>query len=450
MASAQNSNLNPDPNSFVPPHSIEMEEAVLGGIMLDPGAMDRVVGILNQDDFYISAHSVIYKACWELHQDSKPLDLLSVMGWLADRNLLDNVGGRAKLVALASSTVSAINVDVFAQNIVEKAISRQMIVVGNEIASLARDPEDLDKRLDLAEQKVFALRRRRAARAATEHISDPTSRTFNQIEEVLNNGMQPTIPTGFYDLDTLLGGGFYPGDLIVLGARPSMGKTALSCAIAYQIAVIHSSPVLIFSLEMSSESIANRYISSIAGIESDKIRQGQIAPSQLNALASAVNTLTSSPVLINDNGNISVFEIRSEVRKAISQYGQLKLVVIDYLQLMVDSSDMRLTERIGEVTRQLKLLAKECGVPIMLLSQLNRGVEDRTNKRPLQSDLRSSGRIEEDADVILFPYRDEYYHQDTMDKGVMEIGCTKNRNGATGTIKVLFEPQYSRVKNLKR
>jgi replicative DNA helicase len=249
-------------------------------------------------------------------------------------------------------------------------------------------------------------------------------------------------------LDNLLAGGFYPEDLIVLGGRPSMGKSLLACTMAYQVAAMHQMPSLIFSLEMSADAIVQRYVSNLAQIEATRLRQGKILAGEWARVAQATDTLSQVPVLIDDTPCPSVEQIRSKVRATISQYKGLKLVVIDYLQLMVDGGDSRLVQRLGEITRQLKLLARECKVPILLLSQLNRGVEERSDKRPFQSDLRDSGRIEEDADVILFCYREQYYNPSTTERGVMEVICTKQRNGPTGTVKLLFDGAFNSLRNL--
>jgi len=617
--SAQILDFTPSPSGIgLPPQNIEAEEAVLGGILIDPDALLRVLLILKPDSFYINAHRDIFAAAVALHQASIPVDLQTVTNWLNDHNRLDCVGGRTKMAQLVDRTVSAVNIDYLAQIVADKAVSRRMISVANEVNQLGYDQsEALDQRLDAAEQKIFALRQQKQARNRPEAIADISIGLFQQMEQLSVTGEIPAIASGFYDLDNLLSGGLYPEDLIIVGARPSIGKSLLACSIAYQIADIHQAPTLIFSLEMSKESIVRRYLSSLTQIESDKLRLGTLSPIEWERVAQAINELTHVPVLIDDTSCPSIQEIKSKVRSIISQHGNLKLVVIDYLQLLVDGGDNRLAQKLGEVTRQLKLLARECKVPVMLLSQLNRGVEDRNNKRPLMSDLRecltrdcyltdahtanqisiadvkpgqrvlavskqqrlvsatvsdvwfkgnrqvyrlttesgqsikgtanhpiltkrgyvallqlksddlvatytafesgefrtsnkveaarlegeltgrssiytstistfndllwsqvrwlesagteetwdirvpqtgnflannivthNSGRLEEDADVILFPYRDEYYNPATPDLGVMEISCAKHRNGPTGTVKLLFDGTFSRLRNL--
>lgn len=877
---AQIFDFTPTAKDRLPPQNIEAEEAVLGGILLDANAMPRVVDILEPEAFYVSHHATIYRAAQDLYNAQQPVDLQTVTNRLSDRNQLATVGGKTKMAQLVDRTVSAVNIDALAMLLREKAVSRRMIAVGNEISTLGYDQaQDLSTRLDSAEQRVFALRQGDRDSSKPELVADISVQVYQQMEHLANTGECSAIATGFYDLDDLLAGGLYPEDLIIVGGRPSMGKCAkfdtqillgdgsittiqevvekrtgslltlnsdwklkltkpsnfidsgvqevfkvqtrlgrqiettithpyltvtgwqklaslkpgdkiavprkmevfgterlrecevkliayligdgcllhgcvsftkdnpvsqndfcasvfdfspslklrvktkngcntyfvsknseyvrnnqhlkrqdknaivvwleslgmmgigghkkfvpdivfklerpqlalflnrlfatdgwatvlasgqcqlgycsvseklirqvqhlllrfgiiasiknrsvkyqgginrawqiditdshsiktfideigitgresavskvmsalsskryqtnrdlipvenwdditrvkgnlswselaqragfpsssgkynihvgkraptrerllalalalenqelqqlatsdvywdeiveiepagvhqvydltipkthnfiandicihnslLTCSIAYQIAALKSAPTLIFSLEMSKEAIVQRFISNLAEIKGDKLRQGKISGSEWVKVAAATDTLSRVPVLVDDTPCPSVQEIRSKVRSVISEYGGLKLVAIDYLQLMIDGADNRSCQRLGEVTRLMKLLARECKVPIILLSQLNRGVEERSNKRPMMSDIRESGRIEEDADVILFPYRDEYYNNDTLERGVMEIICTKHRNGPTGTVKLLFDGTYSRLRNL--
>lgn len=449
--SAQILDFTPSNPDCLPPHNIEAEEAVLGGLLIDPDAMLRVVDLLQPEAFYLPGHGTIYRVCLELHTASEPVNLMTVASRLSDRSLLPQVGGKAKLAQLVDRTVSSVNIDALAKLIADKAVSRRMIAVGNEINRLGYDQiSDLPTRLDEAEQKVFALRHQSQDVTKPESVGDISIRVYQQMEHLANTGELPAIATGFYDLDELLAGGLYPENLIILGGRPSMGKSVIGCSIAYQVAAMYQMPTLIFSLEMSKDDIVRRFLSNLAGVEGDKLRQGKISSVEWENVASATETLESIPVFIDDSPCPSVQEIKSKVRSTISGHGGLKLVVIDYLQLMVDGTDHRLSQRLGEVTRQLKLLARECKVPIMLLSQLNRGVEERSDKRPMMSDLRESGRLEEDADVILFPYRNDYYFKDSPEPGIMEIACAKHRNGATGTVKLLFDGMYSRIRNLAK
>ena len=434
----------------LPPQNIEAEEAILGGILLDPEAIERVVDNLSPEAFYLQAHGDIYAAALRLHSEHKPTDLLTITCWLSDHDLLERVGGRNKLATLVDRTVSAINIDGLAEMVVEKYLSRKLISTGNQIVKLGYDlSQPLVQRLDAAEQKVFSIRHQSQLDDQPERGGDIVVRVFAEIEEINQGTRVPGIPCGFYDLDTLTSG-FQPGDLIVLAARPSMGKSAIVHQIAYTIALSHKAPTLIFSLEMSKEEIMRRLLSSVAQIEGSYFRTGRISSTQWERIALSIAEISEVPIHIDHKSNITTEEIRSKVRKMIAKEGSLKLVAIDYLQLMANGEGQGLVQNIGEITRKLKLLARECNVPIILLCQLNRGVEGRTNRRPILSDLRDSGRIEEDADVVMTLYRDEYYTPDTPDRGIAELAILKHRSGPTGLVKLLFNPQYVTFHNLVR
>jgi replicative DNA helicase len=346
-------------------------------------------------------------------------------------------------------TVSAANIDALAALVQDKYLSRKLIEAGNQITKMGYEQsEPILDRVDTAEAKIFAIRHKTQSNSELKTAADICLSVFEEIEQIANTGSLPSIPTGFYDLDALLGGGLYPGDLIVVAGRPSMGKSLFAHSLAFNIAKIHESPTMIFSLEMSNKQVVTRFLSSASGIETTRLRVGRLQLEEWTALAEAVQSVTDAKVLIDDSSCPSPYEIRSKVRQAIAKHGQLKLVVIDYLQLMADGSDARLVQKLGEITRQLKLLARECNVPIIVVSQLNREVEGRNNKRPYLSDLRDSGRIEEDADVVLGIYRDAYYNPDTPDRDIAEIICLKQRNGATGTVKLLFNGALSQFLNL--
>ncbi|MDZ7969724.1 MAG: replicative DNA helicase [Nostoc sp. DedSLP03] len=438
-------------NDQLPPQNIEAEEAILGGILLDPEATQMLADTLVADAFYIQAHRDIYHAALQLAREHKHIDLLTVTSWLSDNDLLTRVGGRNKLASLVDRTVSAVNIDGLAQIVMEKYLTRKLISAANQILKLAYDESvPLAERLDASEEKIFSLRHETQTDKSVRMNRDISVINFAEIERIFQGEQEPGIATGFYDLDALTGGGFHPGELIIVGARPGMGKSSLAHQLAFSIAREYNAPTMIFSLEMSGEEINKRFLSSESGIEMIYFKSGKLLDSQWEVLGQAVADIHEVPLIIDDSTGSTPLQIRSKLRKTIAQHGQVKLVVIDYLQLMVDSSSNRLTQMIGHVTRELKLLARECNVPIMLLSQLNRGVEDRTNKRPMLSDLRDSGRIEEDADMVLGVYRDEYYSPDSPDRGIAEVSILKNRQGATGTIKLLFEPHFTRFKNLKR
>lgn len=433
------------------PSNIEAEEVVLGGILLDPDAMLRVITILDSDAFYLTSHNLIYKACLHLCGNNRPIDLFTVSAWLTDHELIKEIGGKSKLAQLVDRTVSSVNVDAVATLVQEKHLSRKLISASNAINKLGYDQsEPIAQRIDMSESKIFALRHQSGTESDSRTLADACVGLFQKIEETAESGIKPGFYTGFYDLDTQLGGGVFPGDLIVVAGRPSMGKSLFAHSLAYQIAQHHQAPTMIFTLEMSTEQVVTRFLSSAAKISTNVIREGNLSERQWESLAQAVAEISKVPVIINDSACPSPYEIRSKVRQAIAQHGDLKLVVIDYLQLMVDGSDMRLVQKIGELTRQLKLLARECNVPILLVSQLNRDVESQNNKRPCLNHLRDSGRIEEDADVVLGIYRDLYYNPDTVDTNIAEIICLKQRNGALGSVKLLFDGEFSQFLNLAK
>ena len=440
-----------DVNDKLPPQNIEAEEAILGGILLDPDVTQMLADTLVPDAFYIQAHRDIYQAALQLSLQHKHIDLLTVTSWLSDHDLLERVGGRNKLANLVDRTVSAVNIDGLAEMVMDKYHARNLISAANQILKLAYDESvPIAERLDIAEQKIFSIRNHSQTDKSVQMNRDISVINFAEIERKSRGEEEPAIATGLYDLDALIGGGFQPGQLIVLGGRPSMGKSSLASQLALSIAADQNAPTMIFSLEMSGKEINKRFLSSESGIEMVYLISGKVRDSQWESLAQAVSEIDKPTLMIDDSSDSTPPKIRSKLRKAIIEHGLCKLVVIDYLQLMVDSSSNRLPQMIGAVTRELKLLARECNVPIMLLSQLNRAVEDRSNKRPMLSDLRDSGRIEEDADMVLGIYRDEYYNPETPDRGIAEVIIMKNRNGATGTIKLLFEPHFTRFKNLKR
>lgn len=434
----------------LPPQNIEVEEAILGGIMLDPEALERVIDILEPEAFYINTHKDIYQACLALYSLDLPTDLLAVTNWLRDHNLLEQVGGKIKLSQLVDRTVSAVNIDALATLVMDKYLSRRLISAGTEITKMGYEQSlPILDRVDAAEAKIFAIGNKAQSDLDVESAGEICIRVFQNIESA-SQGLKSNIPTGFYDLDELLGGGLHPGNLIVIAGRPSMGKTAFAISLAFNIAQIHDSPTMIFSLEMSKEEVVTRFLSTISGIDSTHLREGKIENNDWEPLSRAIGLVSEAKIFIDGLPCPSPHQIRSIVRKTIAKHGQLKLVVIDYLQLMVDGSDARLVQRLGELTRQLKLLAKECNVPVIILSQLNRRLEERSNKRPIMSDIRDSGRVEEDADVILAIYRNEYYNPDSPDKSIAEISCLKQRNGPTGTVKLLFNGALSQFLNLAK
>jgi replicative DNA helicase len=434
----------------LPPQNIEAEESILGGIMLDPEAYDRVADKLRPEMFYISAHRDIYKACQSLARDNKPNDLLAVINWLMDRDMLHRVGGRNKLATLVDRTVSAVNIDALADLVVEKYLRRQLIKAANEVLRLGYETKT---------ELPIVLQR------ATESILDVTGEMFGSHEPVIlgsimidafqrieerHEGEGKGFPTGFYDLDSVLTG-FKPGKLITVAARPGCGKSSFLGNIALNMGTV-GIPSVIFSLEMDSSEWGDRFISQEAGIDGARLQSGRISDSQWEPISRSIARLSELPVYIDDDPYSTVSTIRHKVKRLVAQHGQLGMVGIDYLGLMndVDTNSGNLAYSIGKVTRALKQLARECNVPVVLLSQLNRGVENRQNKRPTLADLRDSGRIEEDSDIVLMLYREELYDPSSPDRGIAEVIITKHRGGPMGTVKLLFDPQFTKFKNLQR
>ena len=433
----------------LPPQNIEAEEAILGGILLDPEAIGRVSDRLVADAFYISAHKDIYRAATQLQNQGKPTDLLSLTAWLSDHNLLDKVGGKSKLAQLVDRTVSAVNIDLLAALVMDKYLRRELIKSGNEIVHLGFETDkELATVLDQAEQKVFGITQERPQQGLVS-ISDTLIQTFQDIESHHQGLALAGLACDFYDLDAMTGG-FQRSDLIIVAGRPAMGKTSFALNLAYNIAAMHQLPVGIFSLEMSKEQLVQRLLSSEAGIESQRLRKGLISQNEWEKLTVALGNLEQLPIFIDDTPNITITEMRSQARRLQAQQNKdLGLILIDYLQLMEGSGDNRVQE-LSKITRSLKGLARELNTPIIALSQLSRGVEARTNKRPMMSDLRESGSIEQDADLVIMLYRDSYYNPDSPDRNVAEAIVAKHRNGPTGTVKLLFDPNLTKFVNLAK
>ncbi|MBV9385312.1 MAG: replicative DNA helicase [Chroococcidiopsidaceae cyanobacterium CP_BM_ER_R8_30] len=433
----------------LPPQNIEAEEAILGGILLDPEAIGRVSDRLLPEAFYISAHKEIYQATQRLNSQGKPTDLLNVLTWLSDHNLLDRIGGKSKLVQLVDRTVSAINIDALATLVMDKYLRRKLIQSGNEIVQLGYKAQlDLATVLDQSEQKVFSITQERPQQGLIP-LSDTLIATFQDIESRHQGVALPGLPCGFYDLDAMTGG-FQRSDLIIVAGRPSMGKTSFALGLAHNIAAFHKLPVAIFSLEMSKEQLVQRLLASEAGIESNRLRAGRVSQNEWEPLSRAIGILSDMPIFIDDTPNITVTEMRSQARRLQAEQGrEMGLILLDYLQLMEGSGDNRVQE-LSRITRSLKGLARELNVPIIALSQLSRQVEARNNKRPMMSDLRESGSIEQDADLVIMLYRDSYYNPDSPDRNIAEIIVTKHRNGPTGVVKLLFEPNLTKFMNLAK
>ena len=432
----------------LPPQNIEAEESILGGILLDPKALSKISDSLIPEAFYVTTHQDIYRAALALQEKKKPTDLMTVSSWLQDNHLLDQIGGMPRLIQLIDRTVSAANIDRYAELVMEKYMRRQLISTSGEIIELARDTTlDLENIFDESEQKIFRLTQKRPQDGLI-FLGDTLIETFNKIEQMHETTTLPGIETQFYDLDAMTSG-LQPSDLIIIAGRPSMGKTSFALNIAYNIAR-QNLPVAVFSLEMSKEQLTQRLLSSETHIESNRIRSARLSQNDLEKVFNGLDKLLKLPIYIDDTPNLTVSQMRSQVRRLQTEKkGQIGLVLIDYLQLMGEGGDNRVQE-LSKITRSLKALAREIHAPVIALSQLSRAVESRNNKRPMMSDLRESGALEQDSDLIMMLYRDEYYNPDSLDRGLAEVIITKHRNGPTGTIKLLFQSEFTKFLNLKK
>ncbi|HEX7342234.1 MAG TPA: replicative DNA helicase [Rhodanobacteraceae bacterium] len=435
----------------LPPHSIDAEQAVLGGLMLAPEAFDRVADRLNEADFYRKDHRVIWRAISELAGKGMPCDAVTLGDWFDANNLAEMIGGSSYVVELANATPSAANITAYADIVREKSVLRQLIDAGTAITEDGYQPggRKVTEVLEAAEQRVFHIAEA-GARGRKDSVSmrDAVKEAFRILHQRYENRGQLTgLPTGFTDLDEMTAG-LQPSDLVIVAARPSMGKTAFSVNIAEHAAIRSKKAVAIFSMEMSSSQLAFRLISSIGRIHQQHLRTGDLAEEDWPRVTSAITMLSEARIFIDDTPSLSPVELRSRARRLHREHNGLGLIVIDYLQLMQvpGSKENRATE-ISEISRGLKALAKELDVPVIALSQLNRSLEQRQDKRPMMSDLRESGAIEQDADVIMFIYRDEYYNPESNDKGLAEIIIGKQRNGPTGVCKLTFLGQFTKFEN---
>jgi len=434
----------------VPPHSIDAEQAVLGGLMLDERAWERIADKLYEEDFYRKDHRLIYRAIGDLANKNMPCDAVTLGEWFESKGIAELVGGSSYVLQLANSTPSAANITAYAEIVREKSVLRQLIDAGTEITGDGFQPEGRSSQeiLENAEQKVFRIaesgaRGRKGFVAMRAAVKEAFQILHQRYE---SKGSVTGLATGFADLDDLTAG-LQPSDLIIVAARPSMGKTALAVNMAEHAALKTRKAVAIFSMEMSASQLAFRLISSLGRINQQHLRTGDIQEEEWPRVTSAITLLSDAKIFIDDTPALSPGELRARARRLKREH-DLGLIVIDYLQLMAvpGNKENRATE-ISEISRGLKALAKELNIPVIALSQLNRSLEQRTDKRPVMADLRESGAIEQDADVIIFIYRDEYYNQDSPDKGQAEIIIGKQRNGPTGTIKLTFLGQYTKFEN---
>jgi len=434
----------------VPPHSIDAEQAVLGGLMLDERAWERIADKLEENDFYRKDHRLIYRAIGELANKNMPCDAVTLGEWFESNGLAELVGGSSYVIQLANSTPSAANIAAYAEIVREKSVLRQLIDAGTEIAGDGFQPEGRSTQeiLESAEQKVFRIAESGArGRKGFVPMRTAVKEAFQILHQRYESkGAVTGLATGFTDLDEMTAG-LQPADLIIVAARPSMGKTALAVNMAECAAIKSKKAVAIFSMEMSASQLAFRLISSLGRINQQHLRTGDIQEEEWPRVTSAITLLSEAKIFIDDTPALSPAELRARARRLKREH-DLGLIVIDYLQLMQvpGNKENRATE-ISEISRGLKALAKELNIPVIALSQLNRSLEQRTDKRPVMADLRESGAIEQDADVIVFIYRDEYYNPDSSDKGTAEIIIGKQRNGPTGTIKLTFLGQYTKFEN---
>ena len=438
-----------------PPHSIEAESSVLGGLLLDNNAWDRVGDLLKEGDFYRYEHQAIYAAIGALINASKPADVITVFEQLKNQGKAQEMGGLTYLNSLAQYVPSATNIRRYAEIVRERAILRKLVTASDEISTNAFNPQGktVERILDEAEAKIFAIgeegsRNKQGFQSLDNLVID----LLDKVQEMADNPADVTgVPTGFADLDRMTSG-LQAGDMIVLAARPSMGKTSFAVNIAEHVALNEGLPVAIFSMEMGAAQLAVRIVGSIGRVNQGNLRSGKLTDDEWPRLTEAIERLRTVSLHIDETPGLSPGELRANARRLARQCGKLGLIVVDYLQLMsgsgsAASSDNRATE-LGEISRGLKMLAKELQCPVIALSQLNRSVEQRTDKRPMMSDLRESGAIEQDADIIMFIYRDDYYNKDSKEPNVAEVIIGKQRNGPTGTVKLFFQKNQTRFENL--
>ncbi|GIX25325.1 replicative DNA helicase [Caldimonas sp.] len=440
----------------IPPHSVEAEQSVLGGLLLDNGAWDRAGDLLTESDFYRHEHRLIYAAIGQLINANKPADVITVFEHLQSSGKAEECGGLVYLNALAQSVPSAANLRRYAEIVRERAILRKLVSASDEIATAAFNPQGrpVSQILDEAEGRIFQIGEEgNRGKQGFHSMESLVVQLLDRVQELAENGAEDVtgVRTGFYDLDRMTSG-LQPGDLIILAARPSMGKTAFALNIGEHVAVHEGLPVVIFSMEMGAAQLALRVVGSLGRIDQSHLRTGALRDDEWSRLSEAVEKLRNASIFIDETPGLSPSELRARARRQARQCGQLGLIIVDYLQLMSGSSGSSEENRatvIGEISRGLKALAKELRCPVIALSQLNRSVESRTDKRPMMSDLRESGAIEQDADVIMFIYRDEYYTKDQCkEPGVAEIIIGKQRNGPVGTVKLTFLKPLTKFENL--
>ena len=435
----------------VPPQNLDAEESVLGAMTLAPGAIAAVSEILSPDgrEFYRESHAKIYRAALSLYGKGEPVDAITLVDELDERSELEDVGGKVRVHELAALVPATANAGHYARIVREAATLRGLIHAGAEIARLGWErPGDATELVDQAEQIVFELSQQRAKGEFT-HIEELLKESFERITALYESGADVTgVPSGFRDLDRITSG-FQEGNLIIIAARPSMGKSGLALCIAANLAVRAATPVALFTLEMSKSEVTQRFMCSEAKVESQRLRTGKLAAEDWPRLTGACDKLAKAPIYVDDTGSITMMEIRSKARRLKQKHPDLGLIIVDYIQLMTSgtTAENRVQE-VSQISRSLKVLARDLDVPILALSQLSRAVEQRHDKRPILSDLRESGSLEQDSDIVIFIYRDEYYNDESDQQGLAEIHIAKHRNGPTDTVKLSFLRRYAKFSDL--
>jgi replicative DNA helicase len=436
----------------IPPHNLAAEESLLGALLLSRDVVGQVAELgLQADHFYKPAHQHTYIAMRGLMTSGQPVDVITVADELRRGGLLDEVGGLPFLQELQNATPAISNASRYAKIVLDTALLRRLIGVASEIAELAYlEPDDVTKALDEAETKVFEIAESRVT-DSTRQLGDLLAGAMDRLQETYDRGNTITgTATGYHDLDEILSG-LQPSTLNIIGARPAMGKTSLGLGLATHIAINQNKPVLVFSLEMGHAELTQRILSSEARVDSQRIRTGRLEQADWTKIGRAIARLESTPLLLDDNPRVTVMEIRAKARRIKAQYGGLSMILIDYLQLMSGGTNAENRQlEVSDISRGLKILARELEIPIVALSQLSRGLEQRADKRPMLADLRESGSLEQDADVVMFLYRDEVYHRDTQDKATAEVIIAKHRSGPTGLVRLVFNGAYTRFDNAAR
>jgi replicative DNA helicase len=433
----------------VPPQNLEAEVSLLGAILLDKEAIIKVADLVSATDFYKNTHQTIFEAMLALYEKREPIDIITLTNELEEKKKLDQIGGSTYVTSLASSVPSAAHVTNYAKIVADKAVLRRLIHASGEIADLAMTEKDeISSLLDQSEQLIFKVSQKHLKENFIP-IKDVLAESFDRIDELHKDKSSIRgVPTGFKDLDNILAG-LQPSDLVILAARPSMGKTSLALNIAQSVATHEGIPVAVFSLEMSKEQLVDRLICNEAGLDSWKLRTGNLDDDDFPKIGQAMATLSEAPLYIDDSSGLNVLEMRTKARRLQAEHG-LGLIVVDYIQLIQGNNQANRVEEVSEISRSLKGLARELNVPVMALSQLSRAVENRPSRIPQLADLRESGSIEQDADVVVFIYREDYYEQNSERKNMADILIRKHRNGPTGQIELYFRAEQMKFTSVEK